>query len=928
MKTNPKTKISQVCQLAIILGIFVAYSARGQVVSLVLSNDPALIVPDFLATDGTNLLASGIGTNNNQYIYKVSSSGGAASILYNAFNPNEIALFGTNLFWIDPNSGPIGDTQILKASANGSGAVTAIYTGSNVGQPILDGSGMASDGSFLYAADEVAGTVWRLSPDGSGLTQIGPSRYSGGFSPEHLNTLAINAGILYVADSGKPSWSIPPAILSIPTNGASFTTLASGAPLVSPSSIVVGGGKIYISDPGASNTIWELPLVGGTPTVLVSGGVFKQILGLCYMNGSLYVADNTAGAIYRITLTQPVFQTATYLGATGADLTGTGIKCFGGAAYVCANSSASSGLIARYNTPFGAGAAPVWNVSWPDSNPLDRFLGITASSNGIYAAGPDYTRTTDNVGGKEVKGLVLKFPFSGANGSGYDGDIWDQQTPAAPGAYSYGGGESLGAVTLATEGGTNFVYASGAGQPNGGVNGAFYFSKLSEDSTVLWTQTQATPGSDNSAGVAIVALNTNVYIGGLYASNSTSHQLYPALWKYTSSGSPGWMRIGSNPGAYNGITTIGNYIYVVGGSGPGGSTWYAGSSASDFLVEKWDENGNQLWSRTYSRSAQSLLTGVVNIGGRLFAVGYTYGGTAGGADAVLMEISPTTGDLISTSLYGGSLDDMALAVDTDGTDIYVAGATRSFGNGSNQVMVLRYSLQPALATISVTPVNPIIGAGTNFQFAAAGYYSDGSTQSLTNTGQVTWTSSSPGIASINTNGLATGLILGSSTITASSANISGGTLLAVDVKPTISINPVNTTSSPGGTTILSVSANGGNLSYQWQLNGTNIVGANSSSLTLNNLNSSEAGTYTVIVSNVAGDTTSSTAFLSLLSLNMYAGLTIVGQPAATYEIDYENSLSSSNWMVLTNIVLPVSPYFYVDTSSPFSSSRFYRALKQ
>ncbi len=277
-------------------------SAHAHGVSLVLSNDPSLKAPSFMTTDGRNLFVSGVGTDNNQRIFLVPLKGGPATTVFNASNPYQVTLVGTNLFWIDPNSGPITDTQILKAAANGSGSVTAIYTGANVGQPIVDGSGMASDGILLYAADEVAGTVWRMRLDGSALTQVGPARYSGGFGPEHLNTVAVSQGVIYLADHGSSGSEISPAVVSIATNGAVFTTLAYGAPLVSPSGIAVGKGSIYISDPGAGNTIWQLPIDGGAPSVLVSGGAFKQIQGLCYLRGDLFVADNAAGAIYKIKL--------------------------------------------------------------------------------------------------------------------------------------------------------------------------------------------------------------------------------------------------------------------------------------------------------------------------------------------------------------------------------------------------------------------------------------------------------------------------------------------------------------------------------------------------------------------------------------------------------------------------------------------------
>ena len=83
---------------------------------------------------------------------------------------------------------------------------------------------------------------------------------------------------------------------------------------------------------------------------------------------------------------------------------------------------------------------------------------------------------------------------------------------------------------------------------------------------------------------------------------------------------------------------------------------------------------------------------------------------------------------------------------------------------------------PALLSITVTPANPSIGAGTSQQFTATGTFADGSTQNLTT--QVTWTSSS-GTVHIGSTGLATTSSGGTATITAQSGTISGSTLLTV-----------------------------------------------------------------------------------------------------------------------------------------------------
>jgi hypothetical protein len=64
-----------------------------------------------------------------------------------------------------------------------------------------------------------------------------------------------------------------------------------------------------------------------------------------------------------------------------------------------------------------------------------------------------------------------------------------------------------------------------------------------------------------------------------------------------------------------------------------------------------------------------------------------------------------------------------------------------------------------------------------------------------------------------------------------------------------------------------------------------------------------------------------------LAIHMYAGLTITGQTGATYQIQYTPDLRSpTNWVALTNLVLPASPYIYFDAASAGRPIGFYRAL--
>lgn len=84
----------------------------------------------------------------------------------------------------------------------------------------------------------------------------------------------------------------------------------------------------------------------------------------------------------------------------------------------------------------------------------------------------------------------------------------------------------------------------------------------------------------------------------------------------------------------------------------------------------------------------------------------------------------------------------------------------------------------------------------------------------------------------------------------------------VSTPPVIATQPQSQSITAGANVTISVGALGAaTLSYQWQFNGNPIAGATSSMLSLNNADVSNAGSYTVVVSNSAGSVTSSPATL-------------------------------------------------------------------
>ncbi|HEX4264742.1 MAG TPA: FG-GAP-like repeat-containing protein [Verrucomicrobiae bacterium] len=90
-------------------------------------------------------------------------------------------------------------------------------------------------------------------------------------------------------------------------------------------------------------------------------------------------------------------------------------------------------------------------------------------------------------------------------------------------------------------------------------------------------------------------------------------------------------------------------------------------------------------------------------------------------------------------------------------------------------------------------------------------------------------------------------------------------------RPSVTVQPADQAVLDGATATFSVQAGGGMpLFYQWQLNGTNLTdgggfaGTETTNLIVTNVSPADVGAYTVVVTNIAGTTTSSNALLSIV----------------------------------------------------------------
>jgi hypothetical protein len=94
-------------------------------------------------------------------------------------------------------------------------------------------------------------------------------------------------------------------------------------------------------------------------------------------------------------------------------------------------------------------------------------------------------------------------------------------------------------------------------------------------------------------------------------------------------------------------------------------------------------------------------------------------------------------------------------------------------------------------SISLSPASAIILPGNTQQFTATGTLGNNTVSNVSS--HVTWTSSAPNIATIDSSGLATAVALGTTTITATSGSVNGTASLTVSSKTitSITISPAN-----------------------------------------------------------------------------------------------------------------------------------------
>jgi hypothetical protein len=193
------------------------------------------------------------------------------------------------------------------------------------------------------------------------------------------------------------------------------------------------------------------------------------------------------------------------------------------------------------------------------------------------------------------------------------------------------------------------------------------------------------------------------------------------------------------------VTPYGNWLYSSVQTSDGGYAFAAanstatGTEISDAILIKTDSSGNIQWTQTYGGPAVDVGWGLVQTKDSGYAMsGYTFSFGAGGQDGWLIK-TDVNGNMQWNKTYGGTADDSLqfIVLTTDG-GFAIAGKTRSFGAGNQDMWLLKTDSYGNVQW-SKTFGGPLDDSGPDgnrvLQTADGGYVIEGTTTSFGAGGQ-------------------------------------------------------------------------------------------------------------------------------------------------------------------------------------------------
>ena len=219
-----------------------------------------------------------------------------------------------------------------------------------------------------------------------------------------------------------------------------------------------------------------------------------------------------------------------------------------------------------------------------------------------------------------------------------------------------------------------------------GQGGAdYYVAKFDAQGSLEWTRTIGDTSSERAYSIIHTTDGGYAIVGWTYSLGQGSTDCY--LVKLTSQGDIEWtLTVGdtSSERAYSVIqTSDGGYAIA-------GSVASFGQGGSDVYVVKIDSNGNLQWTRAIGGTDNDIAKSIIQTsdGGYLVA-GVTYSFGQGLADVYLVKLNGTGNVQWTRTIGGTDWDGSEAVIQTADGGYAIVGQSASFGQGNRDVYVIK-----------------------------------------------------------------------------------------------------------------------------------------------------------------------------------------------------------------------------------------------
>lgn len=413
-----------------------------------------------------------------------------------------------------------------------------------------------------------------------------------------------------------------------------------------------------------------------------------QAMGVTILDGAIYVAGNTFGA-----LPGPILSAAgdAFLAKFDADGSQAWVRQFGtvlsdsatsvrgggSTIYVVGNTfgalhAANAGSGDVYIRAYDANGALLWGTQF-GSSAADGANAVAVSASALVLGGQTGSALPGQASSGSTDAFIARINLAGTQD-------WIRQ-------FGTGGADLANGIAVDETG----IYVGGQtssalGGANLGGTDAFV-GRFSLTGSPQWLQ-QSTVSSAGTDRVTAVALGP----AGVYCSGSTTGVLAGAtsaggtdafVRALDRDGSGLWTRQfgfpSSTPASDRATAVAADGSIYVGGSTSGIFTGQTSAGGQDCYVRKGDMIGNEVWLRQFGSASTDSISGMAADATGVFVVGFTSGVlpgqvAAGGVDAFVRRYD-AAGNELWTRQFGTTTLDEALAVFADASSIYICGRT-------------------------------------------------------------------------------------------------------------------------------------------------------------------------------------------------------------------------------------------------------------